>query len=66
MGTPPGIIAVLGRAIAEIAAEPETRAKIEALGANILASTPQEAGEIIAHELERWRPLVKAAGITEN
>jgi len=65
-GTPPEIIAVLGRALAEIAAEPETRAKIEALGANILASTPQETGEIIAQELERWRPVVKAAGITEN
>src|SRR6266568_220955 len=59
-GTPPEIIAVLGRALAEIADEPETKAKIEALGANILASTPQEAGESIAHELERWRPVVKA------
>jgi tripartite-type tricarboxylate transporter receptor subunit TctC len=65
-GTPPDIIAVLGRALTEIATESETRAKIEALGANILASTPQEAGEIIAHELERWRPVVKAAGISEN
>ena len=65
-GTPPEIIAVLGRALAEIAAEPETRETIEGLGANILASTPQETGEIIAHELERWRPVVKAAGIIEN
>ncbi|MEH2545588.1 tripartite-type tricarboxylate transporter receptor subunit TctC [Bradyrhizobium sp. AZCC 2262] len=63
---PPDIIAVLGRTLTEIAAEPETREKIEALGANILTSTPQEAGEIIARELERWRPVVKAAGIPEN
>jgi len=65
-GTPPEVITVLGRALAEIAAEPETKAKIEGLGANVLASTPQEAGELIAREVARWAPVVKAAGIAEN
>jgi tripartite-type tricarboxylate transporter receptor subunit TctC len=65
-GTPPEVIAVLGRALAEIAAEPDTKAKIEGLGANVLASTPQEAGELIARELARWAPVVKAAGIADN
>jgi tripartite-type tricarboxylate transporter receptor subunit TctC len=65
-GTPPEVITVLGRALAEIAAEPDTKAKIEGLGANVLTSTPQEAGELIARELARWAPVVKAAGIADN
>jgi tripartite-type tricarboxylate transporter receptor subunit TctC len=65
-GTPPEVITVLGRALAEIAAEPETKAKIEGLGANVLASTPQEAGDLVSRELARWAPVVKAAGIPDN
>jgi tripartite-type tricarboxylate transporter receptor subunit TctC len=65
-GTPPEVITVLGRALAEIAAEPETKAKIEGLGANVLASTPQEAGDLVSRELARWAPVVKAAGIADN
>lgn len=44
-------------------AQGETRNRMAALGADVVASTPAEFGAFIANELGRWDTLVKAAGI---
>jgi hypothetical protein len=39
------------------------RARLDALGGGILASSPAEFGRLIADETEKWGKVVKFAGI---
>jgi tripartite-type tricarboxylate transporter receptor subunit TctC len=62
-GTPPDIIAKLNAAFRESLSPPETRARLDALGADIKIGTPAEFGKMLADELAKWTAVVKAANI---
>jgi tripartite-type tricarboxylate transporter receptor subunit TctC len=62
-GTPPAIIDKWHDAIAKMAADPEVRAKLNALGFIPVANLPTEFADRIRSESARWDKVVKAAGI---
>lgn len=62
-GTPPEIVARLNKEIVEILAMPDVKQKLEAQGAQIVASTPAEFATFIVTESARWGKVAKAAGI---
>jgi tripartite-type tricarboxylate transporter receptor subunit TctC len=41
----------------------ETRRRIEADGAVLMTSTPEEFARLISTETEKWQKIIKAAGI---
>jgi tripartite-type tricarboxylate transporter receptor subunit TctC len=63
-GTPREITEKISDAIGQGFREPEMRARILALEADPLGSTPREMRELIAKSLATWGPVVEAAKIT--
>ena len=62
-GTPQDIVDKVSAAIAKGFAEPDVRARILALAAQPLGSTPAEMRTLIQRSLEQWAPVVEAAHI---
>jgi tripartite-type tricarboxylate transporter receptor subunit TctC len=62
-GTPAAIIDKLNAAFRDSLAQPETRARLATLGAEIKIGTPAEFGKLLANELAQWTAVVKAANI---
>ena len=62
-GTPQAIIERWHAAIAKMAAEAETKKKLDTLGFVPVASSPAEFAERIKSEAARWDKVVKTAGI---
>ena len=62
--TPPEIIAALNAAVNRVLAEPSVRARFAALGAEPVGGTPQELAAMVLEEIERWRGVIQAQGIT--
>src|SRR5262249_60965167 len=44
-------------------AEPQIKAKLDALGVVVVGSTPEQLGMHLQAEMERWAPVIKAANI---
>jgi tripartite-type tricarboxylate transporter receptor subunit TctC len=62
-GTPPAIIEKWHAAIVKMAAEPETKKKLDTLGFVPVANSPSEFAARIKSEMARWDKVVKTAGI---
>jgi tripartite-type tricarboxylate transporter receptor subunit TctC len=62
-GTPPDIINKLNAAFRESLVPAETRARLDALGADIKIGTPAEFEKLLADELAKWSAVAKAANI---
>jgi len=62
-GTPLDIIGKLNSAFHQALAAPETRARLDALGAEIKIGTPQDLDKMLAAERAQWTAVVKAANI---
>jgi tripartite-type tricarboxylate transporter receptor subunit TctC len=62
-GTPGAIIEKWHAAIVKMAAEPETKKKLDTLGFVPVANSPSEFAERIKSEMARWDKVVKTAGI---
>jgi tripartite-type tricarboxylate transporter receptor subunit TctC len=62
-GTPQPIVARWHDAIVTMAADPEVRKKLDALGFIAVADTPAQFAERIRSEMVKWDAVVKAAGI---
>ncbi|WP_439596751.1 Bug family tripartite tricarboxylate transporter substrate binding protein [Falsiroseomonas sp.] len=62
--TPPEIVASLNAAMNRVLADPAIRARFAALGVEPLGGTPQDLTAQIAEEVERWRAVITAHGIT--
>jgi tripartite-type tricarboxylate transporter receptor subunit TctC len=61
--TPKPIVAKLNREIGEILRAPQTQETFLKQGVAATPSTPEELGIWVKSELERWTPLIQAAGI---
>lgn len=60
--TPKEIIATLNKAINEVLAEPAMKARLAELGGAPIIATPEEFGNIIQAETDKWEKVVKFAG----
>jgi tripartite-type tricarboxylate transporter receptor subunit TctC len=63
-GTPKPIIARLHEEIAAAIADPAVRDKFSELGAEAVATTPDELAKFISSEIAKWRDIITTAGIT--
>ena len=66
-GTPKPIIDKTRKAIEAILSKPETRAKMEQMGLEILPPeqrTPEYLAQFLKEDVERWGKVIKAAGIS--
>lgn len=61
--TPPEVAEKLSSGIAAALKEPETMARLQALKATLVLSSPSEAAAFIAEESARWRRIILSAGI---
>ena len=62
-GTPAALVDMWRSAIAKMVAEPDVKARLEALGFAPVANTPEEFGERIRVEVARWGQVVRDAHI---
>ncbi|MCK8784660.1 tripartite tricarboxylate transporter substrate binding protein [Roseomonas sp. NAR14] len=60
---PPAIVSRLRDAVARVVALPETRARLDALGAEPVADTPGHFAAFVRAEYDRWGRLVREAGL---
>lgn len=61
--TPPEIVNKLSAEVAAIVRQPDTRERIARDGADPVGNTPQEFGRFMQSEIEKWRKVIRAAGI---
>ena len=62
--TPPEIARKMHADTAAVLAEPAIKGRLEELGLVVVGSTPEELGRFHKAEMEKWRPVIKEAGIT--
>ncbi len=62
-GTSPEIVKRLHDAVVKVSADPALRKTLANLGYDIVASSPDDYTAYLRNEIERWTPVVKAAGI---
>lgn len=62
-GTPKNIVARLNAAIRDYVQQPEVKARLSTLGADVVASTPEAFAEQQRVDLERWAKVIKAANV---
>jgi tripartite-type tricarboxylate transporter receptor subunit TctC len=62
--TPPDIVGKLNAATVTALAEPAVQSKFEPLGVMVASSTPQALGDFLKAEIDKWGPVIKAAGIS--
>ncbi len=65
-GTPPAIVDLLHKRIAEVVAMPEIKEKFTALGSEARSSTPQELAARLAADIGKWTEVIKQAGIEQQ
>jgi tripartite-type tricarboxylate transporter receptor subunit TctC len=63
-GTPGDVIATLHRAIVQAMALPDTRARIEAMSVEPMATEPEAFGRFFQSEVARWTEVARRAGLT--
>ncbi len=62
-GTPAAIVSRLNAEIVRQVALPDVQTRLAVMGLEPVGSTPQQLNEYMQAEIDRWVPVVKAAGI---
>jgi tripartite-type tricarboxylate transporter receptor subunit TctC len=62
-GMPKDVVARLNKETVDILKQPAVRETLAKQGVEIVTSTPDELGSLVAKEIERWGKVVKDAGI---
>jgi tripartite-type tricarboxylate transporter receptor subunit TctC len=62
-GTPPAIVRRMRADTAAVLAEPGIKGRLEQLGLVVVGSSPEELGAYLKAEMEKWGPMIKAAGL---
>lgn len=60
--TPPDVIARIATAAARAIAHPDTRDQLEAMGLTPSGAGPDAFAQIIARDVARWQPVIRASG----
>ena len=62
-GTPRDVITRLNVEMVKIMARPDVKLQLATMGIDAFTSTPEELGEYVKSEIQKWARLVKDAGI---
>ncbi|MEJ8847725.1 tripartite tricarboxylate transporter substrate binding protein [Variovorax rhizosphaerae] len=62
-GTPPEIVRKLNSTLVDILKAPDTHQKLVAMGAEVVADSPEDFGRFLRDETVKWTKVVKDAGI---
>lgn len=62
-GTPSALVRQMNEALVQVLNEPAVKSRIEEQGCDIVASTPEQCGQFIAGEIEKWGQVIRANGI---
>jgi tripartite-type tricarboxylate transporter receptor subunit TctC len=62
-GTPPAIVAAVGRAMAEAVRRPAPTNLIRGVGYEPIGSSPEEFAAMIAHDAPIWRRIINETGV---
>ena len=62
-GTPQDVVSKLGGEVAAIVNQPDFHERLSREGADPVGSTPQEFGRFMQSEIEKWRKVIRAAGM---
>ncbi|WP_213739083.1 tripartite tricarboxylate transporter substrate binding protein [Bradyrhizobium sp. dw_411] len=63
-GTPPEVVEILNKAVAEALKDPKVVERLTDVGGIPKPMTPAEFGKLIADETEKWRKVVAFAGVS--
>jgi tripartite-type tricarboxylate transporter receptor subunit TctC len=63
-GTPPEVVDILNKAIAEALKDPKIIEQLTTAGGIPKPMTPAEFGKLVADETEKWRKVVEFAGVS--
>jgi len=63
IGTPPEIVSRLSAEVAAILKQPDINERLSKEGADPVGSSPQDFGRFMQSEIEKWRKVIRAAGI---
>jgi tripartite-type tricarboxylate transporter receptor subunit TctC len=63
-GTPPEVVQILNKAVAEALKDPKLVERLATLGGIPKPMTPAEFGKLVADETEKWRKVVEFAGVS--
>jgi len=61
-GTPRDVVEKLNRAVNDSLADPGIQAKLAELGGTLIPGTPEDFGNLISDETDKWAKVVKATG----
>ena len=61
--TPPEIVERLNREIMKVLADPETRGRLRALGAEVRGGAPREFRDLVSREIVKWAGVIEAAKV---
>lgn len=64
--TPREIVMRLHQELIKVLQQPEVKARLEAEGAEIFGTPPQEAAAIIRSEIQKWAKVIKQLGLQAN
>jgi tripartite-type tricarboxylate transporter receptor subunit TctC len=62
--TPTEIVRKMNADTVAVLAEPTIKKKLEDLGLRVIGSTAEQLGQSLKADMDKWGPLIKAAGIT--
>jgi tripartite-type tricarboxylate transporter receptor subunit TctC len=62
-GTPSEIVSRLHTEVVKLGGSPDYRVQLQKLGFEPLTSSPEEFSAFLKTELERWRTVIKTAGV---
>ena len=65
-GTPAATVTRIHQALVKVLANPAIQERIVSLGAEVVASSPEQFGAFIKKELATWTKVVKEMGITSQ
>ncbi len=65
-GTPREIVAKLNAEFAKALAAPDLVEHLRSEGADVVAGSPEQFRTFLKSEVDRWGPIVRAAGIKAN
>jgi len=65
-GTPAAVVDQLQAAVRDVLKEPNVKAKFDSLGADIVASGPDEFGKFLKDEFAKWKAVAAKSGLSKQ